>query len=154
ATVDLGEAIARRYAYWLKIEIAAASPESAGLDMLAVENDIQHAPRTLPWIGKGSNTITVGADGDANLATRTVSSRITPEAAFAKNETTGTMGVVFENLDVKDGGCWWQNKIGRMTVPVEVPGDIVALRFGAQVRARGDKDVVKMLASFDDGKSW
>jgi len=35
-----------------------------------------------------------------------------------------------------------------------MPGDIVALRFGAQVRARGDKDVVKIQGSFDDGKSW
>jgi hypothetical protein len=39
-------------------------------------------------------------------------------------------------------------------VPVETPGDLVALRFGAQIRARGDKDVIKMLGSFDDGKTW
>lgn len=152
--VDLKDKILRRYAYWLKIEIAAGSPTSASLDSLTVENDIQHAPRTLPWLGKGSNTITVAADPDTTLATRTISCRITPDAAFAQNETTASLGVVFENLDVKDGGCWWKGGAGTMTVPIETPGDLTALRFGAQARARGDRDAVKMLASFDGGKTW
>jgi hypothetical protein len=72
AVVDLKDRIFRRYAYWLKIEIHSASVEGTGLDWLALENDIQHAPRTLPWLGKGKNTITVAADGDTGLATRTV----------------------------------------------------------------------------------
>ena len=126
ATIDLGEAILRRYAYWLKLEIDSATPgDGAGIDELEVESDFQHAPRTLAWLGRGRNTINVAADGDPALATRTIACRITPDTAFTKNETTGTMGVVFDNLDVRDGGCWWKNGVGTMTVPVAVPGDLV-----------------------------
>ena len=62
--------------------------------------------------------------------------------------------VAFENLDVKDGACWWKGGVGRMTVPIEVPGDLVSLRWSAQVRARGAKDAVAMLVSADDGRTW
>jgi hypothetical protein len=41
-----------------------------------------------------------------------------------------------------------------MTVPVETPGALVALRGSTQFRARGRKDLVRVLASFDGGKSW
>ena len=41
-----------------------------------------------------------------------------------------------------------------MTVPVAVPGDLVTLRFSAQARARGAKDVIRMLASSDRGQTW
>jgi hypothetical protein len=41
-----------------------------------------------------------------------------------------------------------------MTVPVEVPGDMVALGFSAQIRARGEKDHVRVAASTDLGRSW
>src|SRR5439155_15633725 len=119
-----------------------------------VENAIQHAPRTLPWLGKGANTITVAADADTALASRAFTGRITPDAAFTQNETTGSLGVRFENLDVQDGGCWWKSGIGSMTLPIATPGEMVALRFGAHIRARGPKDVVRMLLSFDDGRTW
>jgi hypothetical protein len=49
-TIDLKEKIFRRHAYWIKIELA----EQVGLDALEIENDIQHAPRTLPWLGKNT----------------------------------------------------------------------------------------------------
>ncbi len=155
ATIDLKDRVLRRYAYWLKIEMQAAStPSNVGLEGLSIENDIQHAPRTLPWLKKGSNTITVAADTDTVIATRTINCRISPNADFKKNETTADMGVQFDNLDVKDGNCWWKGGVGTMTVPIETPGDLTAIRFGAHIRARGEKDVVKMLLSFDDGKSW
>jgi hypothetical protein len=96
AKVDLKARIFRRYAYWLRIELAGA----AGLDGLEVENDFQHAPRTLPWLGSGKNTITVAANADTTIATRSISCRITPNASFDKNETSGTMGVTFENVDL------------------------------------------------------
>src|SRR5262249_34826948 len=57
-TIDLDDRILRRYAYWLRFELGG----SAGLDSLEIENDFQHAPRTLPWLGKGKNTITVATD--------------------------------------------------------------------------------------------
>src|SRR5438046_8113487 len=64
------------------------------------------------------------------------------------------MGVRFENLEVQEGSCWWKSGVGTMTVPMATPGDLVALRFGAQVRARGAKDRVRILLSFDDGNTW
>jgi hypothetical protein len=154
AVIDLSPMILRRYAFWLKVELASDAPGGAGLDVLDVESDIQHAPRTLPGLGRGRTAITVAADGDPAVATRFVACRITPDAAFGKNETTGTMGVTFDNLDVKDGACWWKDGEGSMTVPVEVPGDLVALRVCAQARARGERDAVTIRASIDGGQTW
>jgi hypothetical protein len=154
ATVDLGERVRRRYAYLLKVELRGATPASAGLDALVIENDIQHAPRTLPWLGKGKNTLTVAADQPSSVAALTVTGRITDDAAFTANESTRSLGVTFDNLNVQDGSCWWKGGTGTMTVPIEAPGPLTGLRFGAQVRARGEKDLVRMLASYDGGKSW
>jgi hypothetical protein len=154
AVVDLRDRIFRRYVYWLKIEIAAARQENAGLEKLAIENDIQHAPRTLPWLGKGKNTITVAADCDQPLATRTIACRITADPKFNKNETAAGMGIKTDNLDLRYDAYWWKGGIGAMIVPVETPGDMVAVRFGVHGRARGTKDVIKMQVSFDGGKTW
>lgn len=148
------EFVLRRYAYWLKVEIIADVPGTVGLDELVIENDIQHAPRTLPWLDKGMNTITVAADTDTGIATRSVAFRVTPDAAFNKNETSSSMGVVFDNLKIDDGACWWTGGKGTMTVPIDVPGDLVVLRWSAQIRARSDKDVIRMLASTDAGRTW
>jgi hypothetical protein len=149
-TIDLKEKIFRRYAYWIKIELA----EQVGLDALVIENDIQHAPRTLPWLGKGSNTITVAADRDPAIATRSIACRITPDASFTKNETSGTMGLTFENVDLRYDACWWKGGKGLMTVPIDVPGDLVSLGFSAQIRARSEQDRVRIIASTDAGKTW
>jgi hypothetical protein len=149
-TIDLGERILRRYACWIKLELDG----HAGLDGLEIANDIQHAPRTLPWLGAGDNTITVAADRDPGIATRSIACRITPDIGFTKNETTGTMGVTFDNVDLREGGCWRKGATGTMTVPVEVPGDLISLGFSAQVRARSEKDRVRIVASTDGGTSW
>jgi hypothetical protein len=149
-TIDLKEKIVRRYAYWIKIELS----EHAGLDRLAIESDIQHAPRTLPWLGQGSNTITVDADRDWTIATRSITCRITSDAGFSKNETSSTMGLMFENVDLRNDACWWKGGTGRMTVPVEVPGDLASLGFSVQVRARNEKDRVRLVASTDQGRTW
>lgn len=150
ASIDLSEKILRRYAYWLRIELAGG----AGIDSLQIDNDFQHAPRTLPWLGKGENTITVSADRDPGIATRSIACRITPDPSFTKNETTATMGVTFENVDLRYDACWWKAGTGIMTVPVAVPGDLVELGLSAQFRARGAKDRVKIVASTDNGKTW
>jgi hypothetical protein len=154
ATIALGPRILRRYAYQLKLEIHAASLRGTGITGFVVENDFQHAPRTVPWLKKGDNTITIAADADTALAARTFTGRITSDKGFDKNESTGTLGVVFDNLKVDDGSCWWTGGVGTMTVPIETPGNMAALRFGAQIRARGERDLVKMQLSFDEGKSW
>jgi hypothetical protein len=150
ANVDLKDKILRRYAYWLKIDLTGG----AGLDSFQVENDVQHAPRTMAWLDKGKNTITVAADGDRAIATRSIACRITADPAFNKNETTATMGVMFDNVDLRFDACWWKGGTGVMTVPVEVPGDLVSLGFSTQYRARSEKDRVRVTASNDNGRSW
>jgi hypothetical protein len=154
AVVDLSDKIQRRYAYWLKIEMTSATADGAGLVAFAVDNDIQHAPRTLPWLGQGANTITVAADSDTTVATRAFTGRITADPRFAKNETAAGLGATFDNLDVKDGGCWWKSGVGTLTVPLETPGELVGLRFSTQFRARGMMDLIRVQLSFDDGKTW
>ena len=149
-TIDLKDKILRRYAYWIKLELT----EQAGLDALEIENDIQHAPRTLPWLGKGLTTITVAADRDPTIATRSIACRITPDTGFTKNETSGTMGLTFENVNLRDDACWWKGGKGLMTVPIEVPGDLVSLGFSAQIRARSERDLVHIVASTDGGQTW
>lgn len=150
ATVDLKDKIFRRYAFWLRIELTTA----AGLERFEVDCDFQHAPRTLPWLAKGNNTITVAVDSNRAIATRTISCRITPDAAFTKNETAGTMGIGFDNVDLRYDACWWKGGTGFMTVPVDVPGDLAAMGFSAQIRARSEKDQIRVTASTDKGRSW
>jgi hypothetical protein len=149
-TIDLKGRIYRRYAYWLRLELT----NGAGLDRLELENDFQHAPRTLPWLAKGANTITVAADSDPTIATRSIACRITLDPAFTKNETAATMGVRFDNVDLQHDACWWKGGTGLMTVPIDLPGDLVGLGFSAQVRARGEKDRVRVATSTDGGESW
>jgi hypothetical protein len=149
-TIDLTDRILRRYAYWLRNELSGA----AGLSALEVTSDFQHAPRTLPWLGRGRNTITVAADGDPTIATRSIACRITRDTSFTRNETTGSMGVVFENVDLSDDACWWKGGTGTMTVPIELPGDLVSLEFSAQIRARSENDRVRASTSTDNGRSW
>jgi hypothetical protein len=150
AVIDLKEKLFRRYACWFRLELTGGM----GLDRFEVENDFQHAPRTLPWLDKGSNTITVAADADPAIATRSIACRITPDPSFTKNETSGAMGVGFENVELKYDACWWKGGTGMMTVPIDVPGDLVGLGFSAQVRARGEKDRVGVTTSTDGGKTW
>jgi hypothetical protein len=83
-TVDLRDKILRRYAYWVRIELTGG----ADVTSLKFENDFQHAPRTLPWLGKGTNTVTVAVDGDPTIATRSIVCRITPDSTFTKNGET------------------------------------------------------------------
>jgi hypothetical protein len=150
ATVDLKDKILRRYAYWLRFELTGG----AGLSAIHVENDFQHAPRTLPWLGKGKNTITVAADADPTIATRSIACRITPDPSFNKNETSTTMGLLFDNVNLQYDACWWKGGTGMMTVPIEVPGDLVGLGFSTQFRARSEKDRIRVATSTDGGKTW
>jgi hypothetical protein len=148
--IDLKEHILRRYAYWLRFELAGAT----ALNALEIESDFQHAPRTLPWLGKGRNTITVATDADSTIATRSIACRITPDPSFTKNETSSTMGLLFDNVDLKYDACWWKGGTGSMTVPIDVPGDLVSLGFSAQIRARSERDRVRVTSSTNGGRTW
>jgi hypothetical protein len=64
------------------------------------------------------------------------------------------MGVIFDNVDLKYDACWWKGGTGVMTVPIEVPGDLVTLGVSAQVRARSEKDRIKVSTSTDSGRTW
>jgi hypothetical protein len=142
--------ISRRYHYLVKLELVAG----ARLTQFVVLDDFQHAPRTLPRLEKGKNTISVSAGLDPTLATRTITGRIAAEPGFNKNETAESLGVTFENLDLKFNACWWKGGTGLMTVPIDVPGDLLALGFSAMIRARGEKDRVRASVSTDGGTSW
>jgi hypothetical protein len=96
----------------------------------------------------------VASDGDTSIATRTISCRMTTDPAFNKNETITTMGVTFDNVNLQHDACWWKGGTGVMTVPIEVPGDLVAVSFSAQYRARSEKDRVRVTTSSDSGRSW
>ena len=43
---------------------------------------------------------------------------------------------------------------GYITFPVETPGDLIRLRFGAHYRARDARDGLDYQVSFDAGKTW
>lgn len=148
--VRLDERIRRRYAYRIKVELHGG----AKLAGVQVQNDFQHAPRTLPRLEAGKTTITVAAGLDPALATRTITGRIAAPAGFARNETAEGMGVTFDNLDLRHNACWWKGGTGTMTVPIDVPGDLVALGFSAMIRARGERDVVRAAVSGDGGRTW
>jgi hypothetical protein len=96
----------------------------------------------------------VDADRDWTIATRSIACRITPDPGFNKNETSGSMGLTFENVDLRHDACWWKGGTGLMTVPVEVPGDLLSLGFSIQVRARSEKDQVRIIASTNRGTTW
>jgi hypothetical protein len=149
-TADLTPRIRRRYAYWLRVE----RPAGARLESIVLENDFQHAPRAMAWLGPGENRLRAAADPDPVLATRTVACRITPNARYSDNESSASMGLLFDNLEVADGACWWKGGTGLMDVPVETPGPIAALRLTAQVRVRDAADRVGLSASFDGGRSF
>lgn len=140
--------ILRRYAYRLKIERAGP------IESLVIENDIQHSPRAMAWLRKGDTRITVASGADPGLATRTVNGRINADPGFNGNETAEGLGVTFENLELAHGGCWWKGGTGRVVVPVETDGPIEALRLSAQIRARGERDLIVTQASFDGGATW
>jgi hypothetical protein len=142
--------IARRYAYRIKVDLVGG----ARLTDLRLNNDIQHAPRTLPRLEKGKNTITVAVGLDPTLATRTITGRIAAEPGFDKNQTAESMGVTFDNLNLEHNACWWKGGTGVMTVPIDVPGDLVSLGFSAMIRARDEKDRVRAATSVDGGKTW
>ncbi len=148
--IDLKDHILRRYAYWLRLELSGGTTLSA----LEIENDFQHAPRTLPWLGKGKTMITVAADADATIATRSIACRISADPTFNKNETSSAMGLVFDNVDLKYDACWWKGGTGSMTVPIEVPGDLVSLGFSTQIRARSERDRVRVTVSTNGGRTW
>jgi hypothetical protein len=69
-------------------------------------------------------------------------------------ETSGTMGLTFENVNLRYDACWWKGGTGLMTVPIDVPGDLVSLGFSAQIRARSEKDLVHIVASTNGGTTW
>ena len=102
-----------------------------------------------------SMATTTPSTSPAGSARMPIACRIMPpDAKFTKQETTASLGVTFDNLNVVDGACWWKGGVGTMTVPIETPGPMVAGTFSAQYRARGDKDLIQVSASYDGGKTW
>jgi hypothetical protein len=144
--IDLTGRVLRRYDYRLKFELAGAG---TGLEALRLVHDIQHSQRALPALDAGKNTIafragpaegTITIEGATNLAQKgkqLVYTDFHPQLdGFEPNLFIGPAGK------------------GSLTFPVETPGELVRLRFGAHYRARDQRDGLDYQVSFDQGKSW
>jgi len=137
--LELKERVLRRYAYQLKVEIVASTPQGAGLTALAAENDLQHAPRTLPWLGKGATPSPLPETAIPRWPPGPSPAVSPPIPSLLKTRPHRR----WRHLRQSACGRWnvlVDRGVGTMTVPIETPGEMVALRFGAHIRARGAKD--------------
>ncbi len=148
--IDLKENILRRYACWLRIELDGA----AGLNALEIDNDFQHAPRTLPWLARGKtrSPSRLTAIRRSPPAPSPAGSRPTHHSPRTRRAAPWASCLITFNL--KHDACWWKGGTGSMTVPIEVPGDLVSLGFSAQIRVRSDRDRVRVTASTNNGRTW
>lgn len=147
ATVDLGRLVLRRYDYRLKLVLEGPATR---IRALRIAHDIQHSQRPLPALAKGENRIafragppegTITIEGSTDLSHRGKQLVYTDFHARA-------MGLGPPNLFIDRSGA------GEVTFPVETPGDLARLRFGAHYRARDARDGWDYQVSFDGGKSF
>ena len=126
AMVDLPEKILRRYAYWLKVEIARPPPAARAWRRSTSRATSSTPPAPSPgWPGAGTRSPSPptatrpsppGRSPAGSRPTRR-SRRTRRPARWASRSRTSTSS---------DGACWWKGGVGRMTVPIEVPGDLVS----------------------------
>ncbi|MFI5377796.1 MAG: hypothetical protein ACHRHE_00700 [Tepidisphaerales bacterium] len=146
-TVDLKNSIYRRYDYRLKFTM---SGKGTGLSTAKLTHDIQHSQRPLPVLVQGDNRIRFSAG--AQEGTITIQGNLNPDSAKGKNLVFTDFHPKFEGIQPSllrlDGGT------GRVTIPVETPGDITHLRIGTHYRVRDAKDTWTFEASFDGGATF
>ena len=150
--IDIGARIFRRYDYRVKLVLNG----DAAIDGLEFVNDIQHAQRALPALDQGDNTITVAA-GRGAVDTITVAPSLRTDTA-GKNEDFEDYDIDLVRVTHGGWGGLWAQSYGVdgdfVTVPVDTPGDITAVRFGGYFRNRGSKDRIVLQLSFDNGDTW
>ncbi|MBA3708824.1 MAG: hypothetical protein H0W83_08415 [Planctomycetes bacterium] len=144
--IDLKPLIYRRYDYRLRFTMNGAG---TGLDALRIVNDIQHSQRPLPALGQGSNTIAFSAG--AQTGTITVEGGVSAEHK-AQNVRLADFHPTLTGVD--PGNLFMQAGTAEVTIPIATPGDMTALRFGCNFRARDAKDGWDFQVSFDDGKTF
>jgi hypothetical protein len=144
--VDLTPLILRRYDYRLKFELRG---QGAGLNALKVVHDFQHSQRALPALTEGENAITFNAGPPEGTVTVEGSTDVAMKGKqLVYTDFHPTVDGLEKNLFVGPSGK------GSIAFPVETPGDMVRLRFGAHYRARDAKDGIDYQVSFDGGRSW
>ncbi len=139
----------RRYNYRLKLEFNGAATQ---LKALRIDHDIQHSQAPLPALGQGDNTITFSAgaaEGTVTVEGSTDAGRKSRQVVAADFHPV-LEGVEAGKFRVKK----YDAKGGSVTFPIQTPGDIVRIRAGAHYRARDKREGWKLLASFDNGKTF
>ena len=148
-TVDLKPLCYRRYDYRLKLEMTGAG---TGLDSVKITHDIQHSQAPLPALAEGKNTITFSAgpqEGTITIEGATDPSRKGKQliAADFHPEMKGADPKLLRVKEYDEAG-------GSVTFPVETPGDLKRIRFGAHYRARDAREGWLLQVSFDGGKTF
>jgi hypothetical protein len=145
--LDTSKRIYRRYDYYIKFVLTG----DVTVKGLEIENDIQHSQRPLPALAQGKNTITVSSG--PCIDTITVSPSLWKDVG-TKAEALANFHPTIVDIRHDGNEMWYSGPKAQLTIPVETPGDITAVRFGGHFRARGAKDGVNLLVSFDEGKTW
>jgi hypothetical protein len=143
--LDLKKFVFRRYDYRLKIVMKGAG---TGLDELVITHDIQHSQRPLAALAQGSNTITFSTG--PQTGTITLEGSVHPETAPKQLIATD----FHPELVNVNAALLQVNGKGTVTFPVSTPGDMKALRFGCNYRARDKADAWEYQVSLDGGKTF
>ena len=146
-SIDLKEKVGRRYDYRLKFVLDG----NVRMGNLKIAHDIQHSQRALPALDKGDNKITFSAGPQEGTVTIEGS---TDPAQKGKQLTVSDFHPTMENVTNDKPGLMLSAGKGSITLPVQTPGDMTALRVGTMYRARDAKDIWEVEASFDDGKTF
>jgi hypothetical protein len=149
--IDLSPHVLRRYDYRLRITL---SGNGTALRAIAIHHDIQHSQRPLPALLAGDNRILFHAGAPEG----TVSMEGAGPKFAGKGLTVDDLHIQFEHIKrdelEKSGVVIPEGKGASVTYPVEVPGDLVRLRFGCNYRARGQGDSWAYQVSFDGGTTF
>ena len=127
---------------WLKVEIVSATPGGAGLEALASRTTSSMPPGRCPGSARAATRSPSRRTTTRGVATRSFAFRITPDAGSRRTRRAARWASPSRTSTCGTASCWWKGGVGTLTVPIEVPGDLVALRLSAQARARGAKDAI------------
>ncbi len=145
-TIELKPLVYRRYDYRLRLALEGAG---TGLDALRIRHDVQHSQRALPALAEGENRIAFSAGPPEG--TITIEGNVNPDRKGKQLVYTD-----FRPQRAGVGEPHWRvtGAEGSVTFPLETPGDLTRIRFGAHYRARDLGDGWDLQISFDDGKSF
>lgn len=144
--IDLSPRVLRRYDYRLRFELHG---KGTAIDGLRLVHDIQHSQRPLPALAAGRNPIRFSAGPAEGTITIEGATKLASKGKQLVYSDFHPQITGFEpNLFIGPAAT------GSIAFPIETPGDIVRLRFGAHYRARDQRDALDYEVSFDGGQSW